>query len=299
MSALRRILGLLVMVIGILGLLISLAGIVGIWMVTPTIGGYVDSTILTLNNTVSTSQKAMEVTGQALGATVDSVDALSAMLATTATTVEDTKPMFAQVNLIMGETLPATLESATDSLDTAQEAAVVLDSAIKSLDTFRFLLSSMPLFGALVEQPEAAYNPEVPLADSLGELASTLKDLPDMFIDMTASIDAADDNLGLVQTNLTTMSDSVALISKSLSEYETMVAQSRSSMDNLTAILTSIQNNLPAILNGIAIAFTAFFVWLLVAQVVIFSQGWELFQGTAGRMEGSLIEPAAGEPPSA
>jgi len=38
---------------------------------------------------------------------------------------------------------------------------------------------------------------------------------------------------------------------------------------------------------------------LLVAQVVIFTQGWELFQGTAGRMEGSPIEPAAGEHPSA
>jgi methyl-accepting chemotaxis protein len=296
MGILRRILGLLVMIIGILGLVISLAGLVGIWMVIPTVGGYVNSTILTLNTSINTSQKAMEITGQALGATVDSVDALSAMLGTTAATVEDTKPMFEQINLIMGETLPSTLESATDSLNTAQEAAVVLDSAIKSLDTFRFLLSSTPLFGALVEQPEQAYNPDVPLADSLGELASTLADLPAMFTEMSASIDTADDNLDLVQTNLITMSDSVSLISNSLSKYETMVGQSRSSMDNLTAILTNIENNLPSILNGVAIAFSAFFVWLLVAQVVIFTQGWELYQGTAGRMEGGPAEPAPPEP---
>ena len=29
----------------------------------------------------------------------------------------------------------------------------------------------------------------------------------------------------------------------------------------------------------------SFFVWLLAAQVVILSQGWELYQGTAGRIE--------------
>jgi hypothetical protein len=35
----------------------------------------------------------------------------------------------------------------------------------------------------------------------------------------------------------------------------------------------------------VAWALSLFFGWLLVAQVVILSQGWELFQGTAGRME--------------
>jgi methyl-accepting chemotaxis protein len=299
MSVLRRILGLLVMITGILGLVISLAGLVGTWMVTPTVGGYINNTIHTLNTSVSTSQDAMEITEQALGATVDSVDALSSMLSATADSVEDTKPIIEQTTIIMGETLPSTLESVTDSLNTAQEAAIVLDSAIKSLDTFRFLLSSAPLFGALVEQPGQAYNPEVPLADSLGELASTLGDLPDTFTKMSASLDTADDNLDLIKDNLTTMSDSVALISKSLGEYQTMVVQSRSSMDNLTAILTNIQINLPTILNGIAIAFSAFFFWLLIAQVVIFSQGWELYQGTAGRMEDGPGEAETGEPPSA
>jgi uncharacterized coiled-coil protein SlyX len=296
MSVLRRILGLLVMITGILGLVISLAGLVGTWMVTPTVGIYANSTIETLNASVSTSQMAMDITEQALGATVDSVDALSTMLSTTADSVQDTKPMIEQITIIMGETLPSTMESATDSLNTAQEAAVVLDSAIKSLDTFRFLLGSAPLVGAFVEQPEQMYNPEVPLADSLGELASTLGDLPDTFVQMSTSLDTADENLDLIQDNLTTMSDSVAFISTSLGDYKTMVIQSRSSMDNLTAMLTNIQSNLNTILNGIAIAFSAFFFWLLVAQVVIFTQGWELYQGTAGRMEGAPAEPIASEP---
>ena len=64
-----------------------------------------------------------------------------------------------------------------------------------------------------------------------------------------------------------------------------MINQSQSSMDDVTSILTNIQSNLATILNGVAIVLTLFFIWLLAAQVVILSQGWELYQGTADRME--------------
>jgi hypothetical protein len=103
------------------------------------------------------------------------VDALSAMLATTAATVEDTKPVLDGVDNMMANTLPSTLRAATDSLYTAQEAAGVLESTIQSLDAFRFLLAGTPLLGDLVGQPGEAYNPDIALADSLGQLASNLE----------------------------------------------------------------------------------------------------------------------------
>ena len=288
MKVIRRILGVFVMLAGILGLVLSLAGLVMVWVAKPTVAGYAGTTIDTLNESVVTSQRVVDVTGQALGGTIDSVDALSAMLGTTAATVEDTKPILDEFDIIMATTLPSTLKAATDSLYTAQEAATVLESTMKSLDTFRFLLASTPMLGDVVKLPAESYNPEKPLADSLGELASGLEGLPDTFVKMSANLSNTDDKLAAVQGNLITMSDSVKLISSSLSEYQQMLTQSKSSMDNLTSILTSIQDNLPTILNGVAIVLTLFFAWLLAAQVVILSQGWELYQGTADRMESQV-----------
>jgi hypothetical protein len=292
MSVIRKILGVLVMVAGVLGLALSIAGLVGIWVVKPTVASYVDTTVVTLNGSIATSQNVMEVTEQALGATVDSVNALSTMLGTTAKSVEDTQPVLDQINLLMGETLPSTMESANSSLKTAQEAADVLDSSMKTLDTFRFMLSAMPQMGAFVETPTKAYNPEVPLADSLGDIAAELESLPGIFSEMSVNLDKADDNFVDIQANLVIMSESVGLISESLSEYKTMVAESRSSMQNLSTILTNIQNNQTSILNAAALILSLFFVWLLVIQVVVLTQGWELFQGTAGRME-SGVNPAS------
>jgi uncharacterized protein YukE len=238
-----------------------------------------------IRDSVKTSQQAMEITQQALGATIESVDALSTMLGATAASVENTAPVLEQINSILGESLPATMQSATTSLETAQQGAEVLDSAIRSLNTFRTVLSAAPLIGSFVEQPESDYNPEKPLAESLGDLASNLEGLPEMFTEMAADLDKADDNLGTIQSSLTVMSGSVGLISDSLSEYQAMIAQSETSMNNMTVMLTNIQDNLASILNWAAIVLSLFFLWLLAAQVVILSQGYELFQGTAGRMD--------------
>ncbi|HET90193.1 MAG TPA: hypothetical protein ENN99_05575 [Chloroflexi bacterium] len=284
MNIMRRILGVLVMIAGILGLALSLAGLIMVWVVKPAVTAYANTTIDTLNKSVTTSHSVMETTGQALGATVDSVNALSAMLSTTAATVKDTKPVLDEINVILSVTLPSTLEASTDSLYAAQEAAQVLESTIQSLDAFRLLLSNTPLLGGLVGQPGESYSPEKPLADSLGELAANLDSLPDTFVEMSVNLGATDENLEAIQENLITMSDSVGLISSSLEEYERMIIQSQSSMDDLTSILTSIRSDLTTILNGVMIVLTLFFVWLLAAQVVILSQGWELYQGTADRM---------------
>ncbi len=285
MKFMRRILGLLVMLAGLLGLVLSLAGLVMVWVAKPTIASYANTTIDTLNASVTTSQNVMETTRQALGATVESIDALSTMLSTTADALEDTKPVLDGFDTIMATTLPSTLKATTDSLYGAQEAARVLEDAIRSLETFRALLSTTPLLGDLMPQTGEAYSPEKPLADSLGELASSLEGLPDTFIGMSKSLSTTDEKLASIQGNLITMSDSVKLISSSLSEYERMVAQSKSSMDNVRTILKTVQDNLIAILDWGAIVLTLFFIWLLAAQVVILSQGWELYQGTANRME--------------
>ncbi len=284
MKFLRRVLGVLVMLAGVLGLVLSLAGLAGVWLLKPTIAVYAGSTLDTLHESVVISQDVMDTTHEALGATIDSVDALSAMLGTTAATVEDTQPVLAGFDTMMSTTLPATMRAATDSLYTAQEAARVLETTIQQLDAFRFLLAATPMIGDMVPQTGEAYLPEKPLADSLGELAANLEGLPATFSEMSDSLSETDEQLASVQENLVTMSDSVALISSSLGEYQQMVGQSKSSMDNLTSILTGLQTNLPAILNGGAIALSLFFAWLLAAQVVIFSQGWELYQGTAGHM---------------
>jgi hypothetical protein len=291
MAILRRLLGVFVMFAGVIGLLLSLAGLGGLWMTRPTVTASLDVTIATLLTSVDVSQETLVTTDEALGATVTSLEALSEMLGATADTVEDTQPVIVQVNVLMGETLPATLEAAGDSLEAAAAAAQSLESAIQSFDTFRAVLGTAPLLSAFVPASQQPYNPEKPLAESLNELSASLEDMPATFEDISVNVEKAGGNLDLVKSNLDTMSQSVILISTGLEQYQAMVSESKASMDSIRTMLANVQRNLPTILNITTLIVGLFLAWLLAAQVVIFSQGWELYHGTAGRMEGRAQAP--------
>lgn len=296
MNTLRRILGVLVMIAGILGLVLSIAGLVGVWIYKPAVESSATTTIDTLHVSITTSQEAMGVTEEALSATVDSLDALTDMLAATATSVEETAPVIEQVNTMMGENLPSILQSASDSLASAQEAAVVMDSTVRSLEAFQVAMGGVPLLSGFVDVPEGTYDPEKPMAESLGEVADDLESLAPMFVQMSEDMDNADDNLETIQSSLSLMSGNVERISESLTEYEEMAAQSQTSVGNLEPILTDLQSNLTPILDGVALGLTLFLLWLLTIQIVVFSQGWELYRGTAGRMESGEEESPAPQP---
>jgi len=110
---------------------------------------------------------------------------------------------------------------------------------------------------------------------------------------MSDDMDKADDNLTSIKNNLETMSENVSLISDSLSQYQKMIGESQASMENLKSMLTNFQNQLGKVVDIAALVFGLFLVWLLAAQVVIFSQGWELYHGTAGRMDAGAPKVAA------
>ena len=289
MSVLRKFLGVFVMIAGLIGLVISIAGLAGLWMVRPMLTESINTTVAALTDTVDTGVRAMVVTDEALGSSVESIDALSDMLETTANSVSDTQPVIADVNGMLGEKLPDSFVSANESLRAAEEAAASLESAIVSFDAFRTVMATTPI-SMFLPAADKPYQPEKPLADSLGDLATGLEDMPETFKRMSTNLDKADDNLELIRTNLDTMSASVSLISGSLGQYRTMIGESKASMENLKTMLVNFQSSMDRTLNIASAALALFFLWLLAAQVVIFSQGWELFQGTAGRMEGGSQE---------
>ena len=122
--------------------------------------------------------------------------------------------------------------------------------------------------------------------------------MPSTFVSISGSVDKADDNLSLIKDNLVTMSESASLISASLGQYQAMIGESQTSMGNLQSLLADLQSNLERILNVALVVAGLFLAWLLAAQVVIFSQGWELYRGTADRMESGKPKPEAEAPGS-
>jgi hypothetical protein len=272
------------MIAGVIGLILSLTGLAGTIIAKPILATTMNITLDTLANSIETSQRTLDITDDALSATINSIDALSEMLDATALTVEDTQPVINKLNIVMANELPETINTATVSLTAAEGAAGSLESAIKSFEVLQTILGSTPFLSAVLPPAGEPYNPEKSLAESLGDLSKSMEDMPETFIGIAADLDKADENLVMVKDSMILMSVNVSLISDSLTQYKSMISQSKTSTDNLKSILTGFQSNLPNILNITSIVLILFFLWLMAMQVVIFSQGWELYQGTADGM---------------
>jgi len=286
MSVLRKILGIAVIVAGVAGLLLSLAGLVGVWVYKPRLTQTLESVITTLDASLTTSQETLVVTEQALRATINSVAALQTTIEATASSVSDSKPLISQLTEFLGSQLPDSIGAARSSLDAAQSGAKVLDGAIESLNGFRATISSSPLLSAIIPvSPPDTKAIDKPLYEALGEVSTNLESLPSMFSEMSQNMDTASGNLDTIEVGLTTMATNVGGITTSLESYAGMLGNSKQSMQNLQAQLSAWQTSLGQMMTIAAIVLTVFFLWLLAAQVVILSQGWELFKGTTDRME--------------
>jgi hypothetical protein len=292
MPNLRRLFGVLVMAAGVIGLLLSLAGLAGVFILKPRVEAGVTSILESSLASLDTSRKAMTISGEALEAAVQSLEALTSTLDTSLVALKDAQPVVSNTSALLGRTLPVAMDSATDSLKTAESAAISMENAIRSFEKFQTIMGSTPILKAFISAPTQKYDPDIPLADSLGEISSSIKDIPDTFRDLSKNLDKADDNIKIIRVNVETMSESVSVISKNLGEYQILIDESQATMENTQTLLSNIQYNLPNIFNTTMIVLLLFFFWLLMAQIVIFSQGWELYHGTAGNMAGKQSESA-------
>jgi methyl-accepting chemotaxis protein len=258
---------------GIIGVLLSLAGITGLWLVRPAVTTSLHTVLSALSSSVDTSQQAMNITDDALDASIQGFDGLSEVIHSMENSVKNATPAVEAVSGLLNDTLPASVKSATDSLNTARNAAVSLEGAVKQLDLLQSSLNNVPFLNSLIPDPAPANEQEKPLSDSLGELSGSLEDIPSSFQDVSRDLDKAAGDLQSIQKNLGSISESVDSLSSSLKEYKGKLAESRSSLESLKSMLTSAEENLDPIVITTAIVFSLLFFCLLMTQVVVIDEG--------------------------
>lgn len=290
MKLLRKILGIIVMLAGILGLLLSLAGLGATWYYRPSMESAFNNILTTLSSSLDLSQEGLRVTEDALTAAVGSIDALQQTVKATAASLGSTQPVLEGITGFMGDQLPATLDAARSSLNAAQQGAQVVDNAIQSLNTFQSVISAIPIISAFMPAPPQTTTEEgTPLSEALGDVSESLAGLPDLSAELSVDLEAAAGSLTDVEDALNLMAENIGGITESLEGYLSMVQRSQASMKGLQSQLDLWQTNLPTLVNAIALIASLFLVWLLIAQIVIFTQGLELYQGTATRFEAAAV----------
>jgi ABC-type transporter Mla subunit MlaD len=273
MSILRRIIGVLLILAAILGLIVSIGAMYIIWNVQDNITTSLQNTIDLLGQTLETTAQGLVVTQAALQNSVDMIGSLQSTVETTAEAIGTTDPLLEEISGLLAEKLPNTIRATQTSLETAQQSAATIDTVLRAM-------SGIPLIG-----PSIGYDPQVPLSDALGDVAQQLENIPDTFLAMEEKLATTQSSMQTFQADLTVMADSVGQIQASVAQYDQVIGGYQASLERVLAQLETLSANLPNIVRTLTIGLTAFLVWMAIAQIGLFTQGWELLTETKEQEE--------------
>lgn len=256
-----RVLGMTLIATGVLGLLISLGGLVFIGTTANTARRALARELTTLDEALVATDEGLIIAATALDETNRTLGSLSATLADATVAISDTQPSLAALQRLTGEQLPQTIDETRLALDSAGATAQVIDGVLNALS---FL--------------GVSYNPEVPLDIALGRVSESLADVPGDLIEVSEGMETASGNLEELVVNLGEVANGLDAIAGSVDDASGVVRQYQGVVDDLQAEVTAVREAAPGWISAVQWGLFLLLVWLALAQLALFTQGWELLR---------------------
>jgi len=268
-SIIRKIIGLILILAAIGGVVFSISGMFFVWLAESNVTNNVTTGVEALSQALDTTAQGLAVTQEALQGSLASIQSVGATLETAGKTIDTTEPMLNEISKVLAEDLPKTIRATQVSIATAQQSAGVVDTVL----------------GALSYLPGISYNPGTSLSSALGGISTSMKDLPQTLTDMAGSLEDTNHNLQTFRVDFSIMKDAIRQVETSMAQYEDIIEGYHASVTQVQTQLHILEKNLPNMIRGITWGITIFLIWMAIAQLGLFTQGWELFTRRSPKQE--------------
>lgn len=285
----RRIIGLVLVLIGIGGVGLSIAGsIVGreiVDEISDNVLGNLELTsegLTAVQDTLILAKDALIDVNNGL-ATVERT-AVSLSIA-----ISDTQPLVDQVSIIASDDLPNSIEAIEESMPGLIQVAGAIDSTLVTLNNFRI---DENILGLRIQYDLGVdYDPDVPFDESVALLGESLEGLPDRLRSLDQSLQTSSSNLGIISADvlllsqdLNTINGRLAEVGPLLDEYIRIIQETN---DRARFTRLSVQAQLEMIKSIVTIAA----IWFGLNQLVPIYVGWEMLAGRFGKQPEEQITP--------
>jgi methyl-accepting chemotaxis protein len=261
-SFIKILIGTLLIVASVIGLIFSVAGLIGIWQIQPKIEESMSQTLDLLSDSLGATYQGLVVTQGSLEQSITSVKTLAETVSAIGVTINTTSPLLDSVATLIGEELPATVETTQQSLRSAQQGAAVMDGVLS-------VITAIPLIS------NERYNPDKSLSDSLGEVADDIDGLPAKFQDMSTKLATTSESLVDVEAGMTTMASDIEAIATSLEGFDEVLDQYKVTVNTVKKQIDTITDGSEQIVTVLVWAVTIFLAWMAIAQIGLLTQGIE------------------------
>jgi ABC-type transporter Mla subunit MlaD len=261
----KRIIGIVLIVIAAISLLVSLSGLIQIWTMRQPVADAAVAGADLFAETLDTTSDALRVVSNSLQSASDIVTTIERTSLSVAQTMSTTRTTVGSFANLMGKDLPTSTDATRTALKSAQSSAVVVDRVLTTL-------SRIPLINI-------QYNPDVPLNVALGNVASSLDNLPPTFSAIEGNLNTTGNSLDQVVTDLNELPKTTQQVQRNIADAQKVVTRYQSEVDGLQKLIKPIKSSLAMALTAITLGLTFLVFWLGAIQVQVLLKGLELLRG--------------------
>lgn len=257
---LKRIIGVLLFIIAVISLVFSLVVTYGVWSLRTPLTEAALAGLQLADDTLTTTNDALVAVDDALLNAAGSVTAAQDTFQTLSQTIYATGPMLDGLAGFLGTGLPDTLRSTQDTVAAAAKSAEIVDTVLEVVAAIPFINFS--------------YEPQTPLSETLGNVAGTLRTLPDGLEALGADLAGTGSTLPELARSLDEFGASIGQVDESLASAQQIVASYQALIGDYQAMIGTLERLIPILVSVLPAALTFVIFWLAVVQVAALMVGW-------------------------
>ena len=279
----RRIIGLVLVLIGIGGVGLSIAGVIVGRDIVDEIGDNVLGNLELTSEGLTAVQDTLILAKVALIDVNNGLDTVERTAVGVSVAISDTQPLVDQVILIASDDLPESIEAIEAALPGLVQVAGAIDRTLTTLSNFR-IDETVPLIGFSIQFDLGIdYDPDVPFDESVALLGESLDGLPDRLRSLDQSLQTSSENLGTISEDVLQLSQDLNTINARLAEVDPLLDEYirivQDTNDRARFTRLSMQAQLEMIKSIVTIAA----IWFGLNQLVPIYVGWEMMAGRFGK----------------
>jgi hypothetical protein len=263
-SQLKRILGLILVVISIVSLIVSAVGVISLWSLRPAITTALEDTFQLVNETAATTQNALEVADQALQDATKTIAVLSGSISSLAKSMGGAQDALTSVTQLMQTDLPKTIDTAQTALESAAATAKVVDNFLSGISRIQFL--------------NINYNPEVPLDQAILNIGDSLSTLPPTLNKIGGDLANVNGSLPDIVKAIDSLGTTISGITTTLSKAQVVIKEYAAQLDRATVAVQQISNGVPTYVTLFITVLTFIMLWIVAVQLIVLVIGWRWFK---------------------
>jgi len=286
----KRVLGIVMLLVGLFGLLISISGTLASRSVMGALGDSLHTTLTLASDSLDTVNETLMLTKTTVDQAGSSIDTLSETAINVSTTMNDMQPLMDKVTETATGQIPDSIEAIQTAIPDVAEAAGAIDDTLRVLNSFEM---DRQIFGIPIQFDLGIdYQPTVPLNTTVLTLGQSLDGVPADLRALEQDMMLASDNLTLIGGNIETIAGDLEQISQTVDEISPLLDQYVDIVAQTQELISQAQSDLEGQMAILQLSVTALFVWLGLNQIVPLYLGWTLLREDESDVEDVSVDSA-------